>query len=141
MNNIKFILLIVLGLNIPQALSLTLDTDEKRVIAIAWDLPRISQQTTRIKGRYLTDADNCFQKYRKLLRQKDLREFASTEAAEQAGYFRKLIGWVEKKKYADVCSPLYDYIWTSESKCKIIFFESKKEAEAKGYFPIVGSKR
>jgi hypothetical protein len=141
MNNSQLILLTILILNMPPTFSLRLDADEKKVIAIAWDLAPISKQATKINGRYVTSSDNCFQKYRELLRQKNVKEFGSAEAAEKAGFIRKPIGWFEEKTYADVCSPLYEYIWSSDSKCEVIFFDTTNEAESKGYSPIASSKR
>lgn len=86
-------------------------------------------------------SDGCFLRYRDLVKHRNLKKFDSAEQAEEDGYFRKPIGWAEEKKYADICSPLYDYVLSSESKCKITVFENTKEAELKGYSPIEGSNR
>jgi hypothetical protein len=82
-------------------------------------------------SRYLLPEDPCYDRYRRFLASDKVRFFASAEAAERAGFQRKPVGLVPLKKYAAVCSPLYEYALSSI--CEKVFMEA---AGRSGFVPI-----
>jgi hypothetical protein len=99
-----------------------LAVEEKREV-MAW--------STTAGTRYLLPEDPCYDMYRLFLASDKVRFFASAEAAKRAGFQRKPVGLVPLKKYADVCSPLYEYALASN--CEKVFME---KAGRSGFVPI-----
>lgn len=106
-------------------------SDGKDLI-IAW--PQTFKENNKIVGRYLLPSDACYDQYRSFLKDKEVQHFQSAEDAEMAGYLRKPIGIPDLKKYASVCSDLYEYVWAS--RCGKIIFPDDQEAEKKHFVKI-----
>jgi hypothetical protein len=87
--------------------------------------------TTTSGKRYLLPEDPCYDRIRQFLSTDTVRFFSSAEGAERAGFQRKPIGLVPLGKFADVCSPLYEY--ASSSACEKVFLDDAGRA---GFVPI-----
>ena len=90
--------------------------------------------STQSGKRYLLPEDSCYQRYRKLVARDGVTFFVSPQEAEAAGFQRSVVGLVCLKKYADVCSPLYEYALAAP--CQKVILPDRDEARRKGFVPL-----
>jgi hypothetical protein len=96
--------------------------------------PTVMAWSTQSGKRYLLAHDSCYKRYKQFLGSDAVTFFASPQEAETAGFQRKAVGVVRLKKYADVCSPLYEY--ASSLSCEKVFLTDQDEARRNGFIPL-----